>query len=91
MEGIIDRIIREWKEHEGITEDHSNLKLKHHDHELGIYTIYFNIGREVIRLKALHTIEDTLLNKLKKLFGIRQRYILKITNMSLFLCLTMGR
>jgi hypothetical protein len=82
MEGIIDRIIREWKTSQGIESDHSDLTIKYHDHELGIYTIYFNIENTTTRLKAIRVTPDTLLNKLKKAFGLHQSFILKITNMS---------
>ena len=82
MEGIIDRIIREWKASQDIETDHSDLTIKQYDHVLGIYTVYFKIEGTTTRLKVIRVTPDTPLNKLKKAFGLHQSFILKITDMS---------
>ena len=82
MEETIDCIIREWKDTHSIESNHSNVCVKYQDHDLGIYTIYFNIGNDTIRLKAIRTTPDTLINKLKNTFGLHKSSIFKITDMS---------
>jgi len=52
MEDITDSIIQAWRDETECSTPVSSVRVKHQDHILGIYTLYFNIDKEKVRIKA---------------------------------------
>jgi hypothetical protein len=55
MEAIAESIIEQWKNENNNTEciSLSSVKVKHCDHDAGIYTLYINLSSGIVRIKAI--------------------------------------
>ena len=87
IEDITYSIIKDWKTLNSNKSDYkvSQIKVKHLDHNLGIYTIYFKSGNDTIRIKALknpYTKLTSLVRRLQNLFSIELKDTWKIIDMT---------
>jgi len=87
MDAIIKSILLEWNTLNPTKSDLeiSNIAIKYQNHKVGIYTLYFDAGKEKIRIKALinpYNKIDTLVRYLQSMFGVKIKNTWKIIDMT---------